>query len=157
MIGASDRKGSVGREIFRNLLNVGFDGPVYPVNPTTPHVASVPAYGSVLDIPDDVHLAVVAVPAEAVPGVIAECAEKRVRGAIIVSTGFSEAGPEGERREHEIVELARGNGMRIIGPASMGVDQHRPGGAACTPASPRSACPPGASACRSSPARSARR
>lgn len=120
VIGASDRKGSVGREIFRNLLNVGFEGAVYPVNPRSPHVASVPTYGSVLDIPDDVHLAVVAVPAQAVAGVIAECAEKRVRGAIVVSTGFGEAGPEGQERQRELVELARGNGMRIIGPASMG-------------------------------------
>jgi acyl-CoA synthetase (NDP forming)/RimJ/RimL family protein N-acetyltransferase len=121
VIGASDRPGSVGREVFRNLLNSGFHGPVYPVNPTAPHVASVPAYDSVLDIPDDIHLAVVAVPAEAVPGVIGECAQKRVRGAIIVSTGFADAGPEGAVTQREIVELARLNGMRIIGPASLGV------------------------------------
>jgi acyl-CoA synthetase (NDP forming)/GNAT superfamily N-acetyltransferase len=121
VIGASDRPDSVGRELFRNLLNSGFGGAVYPVNPTSPHVASVPAYASVLDVPDDVHLAVVAVPAEAVAGVVAQCAEKRVRGAIVVSTGFSEAGPEGASRERELVELARRHGMRIIGPASMGV------------------------------------
>ena len=121
VIGASDRLGSVGREVFRNLLNSGFEGPVYPVNPTAPHVASVPAYDSVLDIPDDVHLAVVAVPAEAVPGVIAQCAQKRVRGAIVVSTGFADAGPEGAATQRAMVELARRHGMRIIGPASLGV------------------------------------
>ncbi len=121
VIGASDRLGSVGREVFRNLLNSGFQGPVYPVNPTAPHVASVPAYDSVLDIPDDIHLAVVAVPAEAVPGVIAQCAQKRVRGAIVVSTGFADAGPEGAATQRAMVELARRNGMRIIGPASLGV------------------------------------
>src|SRR3954452_22309149 len=61
VIGASDRVGSVGRAVFRNLLGGGFDGPVYPVNPTTPHVASVPAFATVTDIADDVHLAVIAV------------------------------------------------------------------------------------------------
>ena len=121
VIGASDRLGSVGREVFRNLLNSGFQGPVYPVNPTAPHVASVPAYGSVLDIPDDIHLAVVAVPADAVPGVIAQCAQKRVRGAVVVSTGFADAGPEGAATQRAMVELARRHGMRIIGPASLGV------------------------------------
>ena len=121
MIGASDRLGSVGHEVFRNLLNSGFHGPVYPVNPTAPHVASVPAYDSVLDIPDDIHLAVVAVPADAVPDVIAQCAQKRVRGAIVVSTGFADAGPEGAATQRAMVELARRHGMRIIGPASLGV------------------------------------
>ena len=157
VIGASDRKGSVGREIFRNLLNVGFDGPVYPVNPTTPHVASVPAYASVLEIPDDVHLAVVAVPAEAVPGVIAECAEKRVRGAIIVSTGL-QRGRSGGRAARA---RDRGPGAPATGCASSGrrawerstPTRRRP----CTPASLPLVCPPVASACRSSPARSARR
>ncbi len=121
VIGASDRKGSVGREIFRNLLNSGFQGAVYPVNPTVPHVASVPAAASVLDIADDIHLAIVAVPAEAVATVIAECAQKRVRGAVVISTGFADAGPQGEARQRELVELARRHGMRIVGPASMGV------------------------------------
>jgi acyl-CoA synthetase (NDP forming)/RimJ/RimL family protein N-acetyltransferase len=121
VVGASDRVGSVGREVFRNLLNSGFAGPVYPVNPTAPHVASVPAYASVLDIPDDLHLAVVAVPADAVHGVISQCAEKRVRGAIIISTGFADAGPEGAARQRALIELARLHGMRIIGPGSMGV------------------------------------
>ncbi len=121
MIGASDRPGSVGREIFRNLLNSGFDGGVYPVNPTTPHVASVAAYASVLDVPDDVHLAVIAVPANEVLEIVRQCGEKRVRGAVIVSTGFADAGPEGAALQREVVDLARRNGMRIVGPGSMGI------------------------------------
>ena len=131
-------------------------GPVYPVNPTTPHVASVPAYASVLDIPDDVHLAVVAVPADGGAGrhrpVRREAGAGRRRRQHRASPT---PGPRARRRERELVELARGNGMRIIGPASMGVDQHRPDARRCTPASPRSTCPPAASACRCSPARSA--
>jgi acyl-CoA synthetase (NDP forming)/RimJ/RimL family protein N-acetyltransferase len=121
VIGASDRKGSVGREVFRNLLISGFDGAIFPVNRTAPHVASVPAFASVLDIEDDVHLAVVAVPADSVEAVMAECAEKRVRGAIVITTGFAEAGPEGLARQQAVIDLARRNGLRVIGPGSMGL------------------------------------
>jgi acyl-CoA synthetase (NDP forming)/RimJ/RimL family protein N-acetyltransferase len=114
VIGASDRVGSVGRSVFRNLLGGGFDGPVYPVNPTVPHVASVPAFAAVGDIPDDVHLAVIAVPAGEVETVVQQCADKRVRGVIVIATGMgaTEAG---------LVDLARRHGMRLIGPASMGI------------------------------------
>jgi succinyl-CoA synthetase alpha subunit/GNAT superfamily N-acetyltransferase len=121
VIGASDRPGSVGRAVFRNLLSSGFDGPVYPVNPFTAHVASVPTWDRVQDIPDDVHLAVIAVPAEEVEQVVADCAEKRVRGVVVISTGFSDAGTvEGLERERRLVHMARANGIRLLGPACMG-------------------------------------
>jgi acyl-CoA synthetase (NDP forming)/GNAT superfamily N-acetyltransferase len=121
VIGASDREGSVGRAVFRNLLAGGFDGPVYPVNPTVPHVASVPAFAHIADIPDDVHLAVLAVPAGRVASVVEECAAKRVRGVVVIATGFSDEGRSGEGAERQLVEFARRNGMRLIGPASMGL------------------------------------
>src|SRR3954451_9009395 len=121
VIGASDRPESVGRAVLRNLLGGGFDGPIYPVNPTAPHVLSVPAYASVVDIPDDIHLAVVAVPPAAVRDVIEQCAAKRVRGVVVITTGFSDQSREGLAEEREMVELGRRNGMRLIGPASMGV------------------------------------
>jgi acyl-CoA synthetase (NDP forming)/RimJ/RimL family protein N-acetyltransferase len=121
VIGASDRVGSVGRAVFRNLLAGGFDGPVYPVNPTTPHVASVPAFAAVTDIADDVHLAVIAVRAAEVADVVRQCAAKRVRGVVVIATGFADAGPEGARAERDLVDFARGHGMRLIGPASMGI------------------------------------
>ena len=121
VIGASDRPGSVGRAVFRALLGGGFDGPVYPVNPTTPHVASVPAFAAVTDIVDDVHLAVITVPAAEVAEVVRQCAAKRVRGVVVIATGFADAGPDGAAAERELVEFARGHGMRLIGPASMGI------------------------------------
>src|SRR4051794_21384198 len=121
VIGASDRDGSVGRAVFRNLLAGGFDGPVYPVNPTTPHVASVPAFAAVTDIADDVHLAVIAVPAAEVADVVRQCAVKRVRGVVVIATGFADAGPDGAVAERQLVDFARGHGMRLIGPASMGI------------------------------------
>ena len=138
----------------RNLLTGGFHGPVYPVNPTPPHVASVPAYDSVLDIPDDIHLAVIAVPASAVPDVIAQCAQKRVRGAIVLSTGFADAGPEGAATQRAMVELARRHGMRIIGPASLGVINTDPTAPLHASFACRGTCRPATSRCRCSRDRS---
>lgn len=113
VVGASTQTGSVGHALFRNLLERGVDATVYPVNPTAPHVAGVRAYPTVGDIPDDVHLAVIAVPADEVMAVAHACVDKRVRGLVVVSEGFD----DGE----ELVRLARANGVRVIGPSSMGL------------------------------------
>ena len=102
----------------------GFDGPVYPVNPAGGHVASVRAFQSVLDIPDAVDLAVVAVPAAGVLDVVEECGRKRVGGLVIFSAGFDRL-PDGT--EERIVERAHATGMRVIGPESMGVINTAPG------------------------------
>ncbi len=124
VIGASDRPGSIGRALVRNLLAGGFDGPVYPVNPASAHVSSVPAYESVLSIPDDVHLAVVAVPAHEVRDVLVQCAQKKVRGVVVVTVGYSEASPDGAAEEAALAAFARRNGMRLVGPASLGLIAH---------------------------------
>ncbi|MFP5218655.1 MAG: GNAT family N-acetyltransferase [Actinomycetes bacterium] len=121
VVGASRERGTAGHEVFRSLLDHGFDGPVYPVNPAAPHVASVRAWADVRDVPDDVDLAVVAVPAEQVADVVRACADKRVRGVVVLSGGFGEAGPEGRARLAEVVRIARDGGMRLIGPNTMGV------------------------------------
>ena len=128
VIGASDRPGSIGRAVLRNLVTAGFDGPVYPVNPSAPHVGSVSSYPSVLEIPDDVHLAVLAVGADEVRDVVEQCAAKNVRAVIVIATGFADAGPEGLLAEQALVALARGRGMRLVGPASMGVISTGAGG-----------------------------
>jgi len=124
VIGAGRERGGIGHEVFRNLVGGGFDGPVYPVNPAGGHVASVRAYRSVLDIPDEVDLAVVAVPAAGVLDVVDECGRKRVGGLVIFSAGFDRL-PEGT--EERIVERAHATGMRVIGPESMGVINTAPG------------------------------
>jgi len=121
VIGASRDPQTVGHAVFVNLLRSGFAGPVYPVNPHAGHVASVRAYPSVDDVPDDVDLAVLAVPATVVPEVIAQCARKQVRGLVVMSGGFSESGPAGAAAERELVAIARANGMRVIGPNSLGI------------------------------------
>ncbi len=127
VVGASPRSGTIGHEIFQNLLDCGFDGPVFPVHPKAPHVGGVRAYARVTDIPDDVDLAVVVVPAPAVPGVLEDCAAKGTEGLIVISAGFAETGAEGAAAERRIVEFARRHGMRMIGPNCMGVVNTAPG------------------------------
>ncbi|TMQ89891.1 GNAT family N-acetyltransferase [Actinomadura soli] len=121
VIGASRAEHSVGQTVLRNLLAGDFSGPVYPVHPTAVAVAGVRAYPSVLEIPDDVDLAVVAVPADAVHEVVEECASKGVRGLIVVSSGFGEIGDDGRGRQEELVRLARAYGMRVVGPNCLGI------------------------------------
>ncbi len=121
VVGASRRRGTVGGELFHNLLAGGFNGPVYPVNPGAEVVQSVLAYRSVLDVPGPVDLAVVAVPAAAVVGVARECAAKGVRALVVVSAGFAETGPQGTERQRELLGVCREAGMRLIGPNCLGV------------------------------------
>ena len=121
VVGASRQVGTAGHEVFRSLLAHGFQGPVYPVNPSAPHVGSVRAYADVRDVPDDVDLVVIAVPAPLVETVVRACVDKRVRGLVVVSGGFADAGPEGQARLDRVVGLAREGGMRLIGPNAMGV------------------------------------
>ncbi len=121
VIGASRTAGKIGHELFRNLLEYGFEGPVYPVHPTALSVAGVRAYPSVLEVPDAVDLAVVVVPAPDVAGIARQCADKGVLGMLVITAGFAEAGGDGKTAERELVAFARSNGMRIIGPNCFGV------------------------------------
>ena len=121
VIGASRRTGTLGHAVFRRLVEAGFDGPVYPVNPEAGHVGSVRAYPTVLDVPDEVDLAVVVVPASEVPEVVEDCGQKGVRGLVVISAGFAEAGPAGAEEEDRLVDRVRSLGMRMVGPNTMGV------------------------------------
>jgi acetyltransferase len=121
VIGASERAGSVGRALLWNLISSPFGGTVYPVNPKHGSVLGVRAYRRVAEIPEPVDLAIVATPAVTVPGIIGECADARVRGAIIVSAGFRESGPAGAALEREVRERAERAGLRILGPNCLGV------------------------------------
>jgi acetyl coenzyme A synthetase (ADP forming)-like protein len=121
VIGAGRQPGGVGHQVLRNLLDGGFTGPVYPVHPTARHVASVRAYPSVVDVPDDVDLAIIAVPAESVAEVVDQCAAKLVGGLVILSSGFAERSEEGAAAERGLVTTARLHGMRLIGPNCLGV------------------------------------
>jgi acetyl coenzyme A synthetase (ADP forming)-like protein len=121
VIGASRERGSVGGQLFHNLLAAGFNGPVYPVNPHAPVVQSVLAYRSVGDVPGPVDLVVIAVPAALVPRIARECAAKGVRMLVVISAGFAEAGEEGAALQAELLGVCRESGMRLIGPNCLGV------------------------------------
>lgn len=121
VIGATERKGSVGRTLVANLIGTTFGGTIYPVNPTRKSVLGIRAYPSLADIPDQVELAVIVVPARVVPAVMQECVDHGVRGAIVISAGFKEIGPEGVELERRVLEIARSGNIRIIGPNCLGV------------------------------------
>lgn len=121
LIGASRDPGTIGHDVLQNLQRAGFEGPVWPVNPNAHHVGSVRAVASILDIPDEVDLAIVAVPAVAVAGVVEECGRKQVYGVVILSAGFAEQGAEGAALEAEVLRVARSWGVRIVGPNCLGI------------------------------------
>jgi acyl-CoA synthetase (NDP forming)/GNAT superfamily N-acetyltransferase len=131
VIGASNDDGKIGHAVFANLLRMGFEGRLYPVNPDAAHVGGVPAYPSVLEIPGDVDLAVIAVPAGSVPAVVDQCAERRVRGLVVITGGFGERGDEQEREsgraaQRALVTAARAHGMRVVGPNCLGIVNTNP-------------------------------
>ena len=121
VIGATENPGSVGRTLFQNLGRGGFNGVVYPVNPKRPSVLAVKAYPQIAAVPDKVDLAVICTPAKTVPGIIQDCIKAGVPGAVIISAGFKETGPEGVKLEQQILADARQAGMRIVGPNCLGV------------------------------------
>ncbi len=121
VIGASRRAGSVGQAVFGNMLHYGYAGVVYPVNPQSVSIMSVKAYPSVLDIPDEVDLAVVIVPRDIVPQVLAECGGKGIKGAIVITAGFKELGGEGAEKEKEVLATAQKHGIRLLGPNCLGI------------------------------------
>jgi acetyltransferase len=121
VVGASRYPGTIGYALVRSLIESGYAGAVYPVNPNIEVVSSIKTYPSVTAIPGDVEMAVIAVPAPVVLKVAEECGQKGVKGLIVISDGFKEAGPEGAARERELREIALGHGMRVVGPNCMGV------------------------------------
>jgi acyl-CoA synthetase (NDP forming)/GNAT superfamily N-acetyltransferase len=121
VVGASNDDGKIGNAVLRHLLDYGFAGPVYPVNPTARHVRGVPAWPDVESIPADLDLAVLAVPADEVAGVVEACRRKRVKGLVVISGGFGESGPEGRDAQGRFVAAARASGMRVVGPNCLGI------------------------------------
>ena len=121
VIGASRRKGTIGREMLHNILRSEFNGKVFPVNLRETVVHSIKAYSTILDVPDAVDLAIVIVPKNNVREVVAQCGEKGVKGVVVISAGFSETGPEGKKRERAVLAVVREYGMRMIGPNCFGV------------------------------------
>ncbi|MEO0086392.1 MAG: CoA-binding protein, partial [candidate division WOR-3 bacterium] len=126
VIGASNREGSVGRALFANILMNGYTGTVFPVNMTARSVLGVKAYPSILDIEDEIELAILIVPALAVPATMAECGQKKVKAAIVISAGFKELGPTGAQLEAAVRDRARQYGIRMVGPNCFGLTNSSP-------------------------------
>ncbi|HEX9074955.1 MAG TPA: CoA-binding protein, partial [Anaerolineae bacterium] len=121
VIGATEKQGTVGRTLLWNLISNPFGGTVFPINPNRPGVLGIKAYPKIAAVPDQVDLAIVVTPAPTVPGIIGECVDAGVKGAIVISAGFKEIGEEGAKLEQQMLEQARRGNMRIIGPNCLGV------------------------------------
>ncbi len=127
LIGATDRPGSVGRTLLWNLLSHPFGGTVYPVNARRHSVLGIRTYATIGEVPEPVDLVIIATPAAHVPAVIRECVAAGAQGAIVISAGFREIGPEGVALEHEIQAALRNSALRVIGPNCLGVMSPRTG------------------------------
>jgi acetyl coenzyme A synthetase (ADP forming)-like protein len=121
VVGASRDPSAIGRHALDALVRAGFRGPVYPINPKAAEIAGLRAYPTVRDAPGPVDLAVIAVPAAAVLGVVDDCAARGVRALVVLSAGFAEAGPGGVALQQALVDKVRGYGMRLVGPNCLGV------------------------------------
>ena len=121
VIGASREEGKVGHDVLHNLIQYGYPGRIYPVNPKADQILGLPCFPSVRDIPGEVDLAVLVIPAKFCLEATRDCAAKKVPALIIITAGFKETGREGADLERKVVEVAHANGMRIIGPNCLGL------------------------------------
>lgn len=121
VVGASRRSDAIGHLVFRTIVEHGFTGKVVPVNPAADEIAGIAAWPSVAAVPDDIDVAVVCVPRDAVPAVVTQCARRHVHALVVITAGYADVDAEGERLERELVTRARRWGMRVLGPNSMGV------------------------------------
>lgn len=121
VIGAAREEKKVGRIIFDNIINSGYKGKLFPVNLKADKIHGIKCYHSVLDIPGDLDLAIIVIPAQFVLQVLEECSKKNTKWAIVISAGFKETGIEGAKRERQLIEKAKDYGIRILGPNCLGI------------------------------------
>lgn len=121
VVGASRTPGKLGYAVLHNVVQHGYQGSIYPINPVAQEILGLRCYPSVLATPGAIDLAIIVVPSRYVAQVLIECGEKGVKGAVVISAGFREEGREGWQRETELIEVARRYGIRIIGPNCLGI------------------------------------
>ncbi len=121
VFGASEKSQAVGTLVFRNLRQGGFKGEVYPINPAHKRIQGETAWGDLAALGKPVDLAVIATPARTVPDIMVQCGEHGVRGAVVMSAGFSESGAGGRRLEREVLDIAREHNIQVIGPNCLGI------------------------------------
>ncbi len=127
IIGASRTPGKVGFEVLKNILDSGYQGNIFPINPKAQHILGLKSYSSVLDINEPIDLGIIIVPACIVPQIITEAGKKGIKNVIIISSGFKESGLEGTRLENTIAQTCKEYGIRLLGPNCLGViDTHTP-------------------------------
>lgn len=126
VIGASRKWGTVGYQLLEHIIEGGFTGPVYAINPEALELAGMLSFARLSEVPDAVRLAIIAVPYEEVPKVVADCAAAGVKGVVVATAGYADDGERGLARQRELVRQARANGMRVIGPASLGIVNTNP-------------------------------
>jgi acyl-CoA synthetase (NDP forming) len=122
VIGASATPGKVGHALFANV--VSFPGPVYAVNPKHTEIMGKPCFPTVAALPEPVDLAVIVIPADGVAEVLRECGKKGIKNAVVISAGFKECGPEGAKRERELVQIAEEYGLNVLGTQCFGDHLH---------------------------------
>jgi acyl-CoA synthetase (NDP forming) len=120
LVGASTKENSLSRTILTNLIDGGYKGILYPVNPKSESILGVKCYSSVSAIPDPVDLAVIVIPSNYIPASLEECGKKGIKGIIIISAGFKEVGGEGVVLEKQVVEIIKKYNMALIGPNCLG-------------------------------------
>jgi acetyltransferase len=121
IIGASTTPGKLGYSVLANVIESGYKGSIYPINPGATEIYGYKAYGSVMDVPEVPDLAVIVIPYNHVPAAMRECGEKGIRAVVVISAGFREAGLEGVEREREVIKIASDYGIRVIGPNCLGI------------------------------------
>ncbi len=121
VIGASSKELSIGNRVIKNLIDFGFKGEIYPINPKADEIRGLKAYKSIMDCPDNIDVVHMVIPAKFVPQAMEDCGKKGVKNVIINSGGFSEIGPEGEAIEKDFLATAKQYGMRVMGPNCQGV------------------------------------
>ncbi|HEC03571.1 MAG TPA: hypothetical protein ENI81_08545, partial [Phycisphaerales bacterium] len=121
IVGASHHKGKVGYEILANMLAAGYEGEIFPVNPQADAIEGLKCYPDLISIGRVPELVVIIVPARVVPAVMRQCAKIKVKSVIVITAGFKEVGKEGRELEEQVVQIAKGSGIRLIGPNCLGV------------------------------------
>ena len=121
VVGASREEGKVGHDLFKNLVNHGYKGKIYPVNPHADNILGIKTYTALKEIPDKIDLAVIVVPAPYVGKTVDECIEKGIDSVIVISAGFKESGIDGTARERELYQKIKQHSIRMLGPNCLGL------------------------------------
>ena len=121
VIGASRREGKVGHSVLKNLLQHGYPGKIYPINPKAEEILKIKTYPTVLAVKAKIDLAVVAIPSPFVPSILKDCVKAQVNSVVIISAGFKESGKQGSQLERELVETIKNSGIRVLGPNCLGI------------------------------------